>query len=116
MRDLRDGAANDQTHLLAGGDVRRGTSEPFGLAKPADMGTAGMAAGFGHPQQQWLMADPLPYEQPRALQVEVAACKLVMTAMQNDVASSLVLARDADCARRQQTRSLSCATFLKLLG
>ena len=67
-RDLRDGAANDQTHLLAGGDVRHGTLEQLGLAEPADEGTARMAAGLRQPQQQWLNADPRPYGQPRALQ------------------------------------------------
>ena len=30
LRDLRYGAANDQTHLLECGDVRHGTSEPPG--------------------------------------------------------------------------------------
>ena len=49
-----------------------------------------MAAWLGQPQQQRLIAGPLPYEQPRALpqrspwnyawQVEVAAGKLVMAA------------------------------------
>ena len=88
LRDLRDGAAHDQTHLLPGGDVRHGTPEPLGPAEPANTGTAGMTAGLGQPQQQRLIADPLPYEQPRALprrppsgyawQVEVAAGKLVM--------------------------------------
>ena len=90
LRDLRDGAANDQTHLLAGGDVRHGTSEPLGPAVPSDTGTAGMAAGLGQPQQQQLIAAPLPYVQTRAQpqrspsghawQVEVAAGKLVMAA------------------------------------
>ena len=51
LRDLRDGAANDQTHLLGGGDVRHGLLEPPGNAEPADRGTAGMAAGLGQPQQ-----------------------------------------------------------------
>ena len=66
-RDLRDGAANDQTHLLEGGDVRHGTSKPPGPAEPANTGTAGMAARLGQPQQQRLIADPLPHEQHRAL-------------------------------------------------
>ena len=65
-RDLRDGAANDQTHLLEGGDVRHGTSEPP-RREPANTGTAGMAARLGQPQQQRLIADPLPHVQLRAL-------------------------------------------------
>ena len=44
LRDLRDGAANDQTHLLEGGDVRNGTSETPGPAELANTGPAGMAA------------------------------------------------------------------------
>ena len=64
LRDLRDGAANDQTHLLASGDVRHGTSEPPGPEEPADTGTAGMAAGLGQPRQQRQIAGPLPCEQP----------------------------------------------------
>ena len=68
QRDLCDGAANDQTHLLAGGDVRHDTPEPPGPAEPADTGTAGMAAGLRQPQQQRLIADPPPFELPRALQ------------------------------------------------
>ena len=90
LRDLSDSAANEQTHLLAGRDVRHGTSEPPGPAESANTGTAGMAAWLGQPQQQQLIADPLPQEQPRALprrspsgcswQVEVAAGKLVMAA------------------------------------
>ena len=67
LRDLRDSAANDQTHLLAGGDVRHGTSQPPGPAEPADTGTAGMAARLGQPQQQRLIAGPLPCGQPRVL-------------------------------------------------
>ena len=88
-RDLRYGAANDQTHLLEGGDVRHGTSEPQGPAEPTDVGTTGVV-GLGQPQQQRLIAGPQPYEQPRTLprrspsgyawQVEVAAGKLVMAA------------------------------------
>ena len=37
------------------------------LAEQADTGTVGMAAGLGQPQQQRLIADPLPFGQPRAL-------------------------------------------------
>ena len=56
-----------------------------GPAEPTDM-----AAGLGRPQQERLIADPPPFEQPRALQrkspsgyawqVEVAAGELVMAA------------------------------------
>ena len=72
------------------GDVRHGTSEPPGPAEPADTGTAGVAARLGQPQQQRLIADPLPHVQPRtfprrspsscAWQIEIAAGKLVMAA------------------------------------
>ena len=74
LRDLRDGASNDQTHLVGGGDVRHGTLEPPGPAEPADKGTAGMAAGLGQPQQRRLIPDPLPFEQPRALQRTGRGC------------------------------------------
>ena len=58
IRDLHDGAANDQTHLLEGGDVGLGTYEPPGPAEPADTGTAGVAARLGQPQSQRLISDP----------------------------------------------------------
>ena len=74
LRDLRDGAANDQTHLLEGGVVRHDTSEPLGPAEPANTGTAGMAARVGQPQQQRLIAGPLPHEQPRALPRRSPSC------------------------------------------
>ena len=45
-----------------------------------------------------------------AWQVEVAAGKLVMAASKLMCKELGVLARDADCARRQQTRSLLCDT------
>ena len=103
-RDLRDGAANDQTHLLEGRDVRYGTSAPPGPAEPANTGTAGMAARLGHAQQQRLIADPPPHVQPRALprrspsscarQVEVAAGKLVMV-------TSRLMCAGARCRQRK---------------
>ena len=56
-RNLRDGAAHDQTYLLAGVDVRHGTLELPGLAEPADARIARMAAWLRQPQQQRLIAD-----------------------------------------------------------
>ena len=56
LRDLRDGAANDQPRLLTHDKIEHVTSEPPDPAEPADTGTAGMAAGLGQPRSNgWFL-------------------------------------------------------------
>ena len=111
-RDLRDGAANDQTHLLA---FRQVVMSDMAHLNRLILQNQQRAAALVQPQQQRLIADPQANTQPRALQrrsPSVYAWQVVMAANR---LMGKELGAGARCRLRKGTRSRLCATSLRLL-